>query len=63
MTSNPRTQTKDFVEFYLQLNYCLRTCEPVIVHLLPAMERLCFCIPEVLSSNLVIRWLAILNYV
>ena len=42
MTSYPRTQTKDNVEFYLQFSYCLRTGEPVIFHLLPAMERSLF---------------------
>jgi len=60
MTSSTRTQTKEYVEFYLQFSYCLRTGEPVIVHLLPAMERLFFVFRR-FWAQISVRGLAILN--
>ena len=48
MTSNPRTQTKDYVEFYLQFSYCLRTGEPLIT----GNGEVMLCFPEVLISNI-----------
>jgi len=56
MVSNPRTQTKEYVAFYLQL----RTGEPAIFHLLPAMERLCFVFRR-FWAQISGRGLAILN--